>query len=203
MYSLDIPPADATARWVVKLGGSLLRAPALKSWLAMLGECGRGKCVIVPGGGVFADAVRAAQAPLGFDDRSAHRMALLAMAQCGYALCGMQPALTPVQSVNAVGTALARGQVPVWLPLDLLATHAGVEESWRMSADSLAAWLAQQIKAQRLVLVKHTAIERGARMEALATAGVVDELFLEHTREAAFAVEVVDSDAIEQMRMAL
>ena len=53
-----------------------------------------GSIAIVPGGGPFADAVRTAQASMGYDDRAAHAMALMAMAQFGCALQSLNPALT-------------------------------------------------------------------------------------------------------------
>ena len=53
-----------------------------------------GSIAIVPGGGPFADGVRTAQASIGYDDRAAHAMALMAMAQFGCALRSLNPALT-------------------------------------------------------------------------------------------------------------
>jgi aspartokinase-like uncharacterized kinase len=44
--------------WVVKLGGSLLGSPELPRWLDTLVKISDGKVLIVPGGGMFADAVR-------------------------------------------------------------------------------------------------------------------------------------------------
>src|SRR5215510_16371000 len=73
---------DAARVTVVKLGGSYAHAAELKPWLAAIAACA-GHVVLVPGGGPFADAVREAQARMGFDDRVAHRMALTAMAQYG------------------------------------------------------------------------------------------------------------------------
>jgi aspartokinase-like uncharacterized kinase len=46
---------------VVKLGGSLHDAAELGGWLAALAEAPGPARVVVPGGGPFADAVRAAQ----------------------------------------------------------------------------------------------------------------------------------------------
>ena len=73
---------------VVKLGGSLAFSDALRPWLDALSQCAR-HVVVVPGGGPFADAVRAAQPRMGFDDRAAHHMALSAMEQYGRALVGL------------------------------------------------------------------------------------------------------------------
>ncbi|MFM2396170.1 MAG: hypothetical protein RLZZ434_752, partial [Pseudomonadota bacterium] len=75
--------------WVIKLGGSLLGSPALAHWLSLLAKHGNGKVVIVPGGSVFADAVRQAQSLSGVSDGLAHELALLAMDQFGLLLAGM------------------------------------------------------------------------------------------------------------------
>ena len=77
---------------IVKLGGSHANGPHLKDWLtAIVAEAGA--IAIVPGGGPFADAVRTAQASMGYDDRAAHAMALMAMAQFGCALAESQSSL--------------------------------------------------------------------------------------------------------------
>ena len=58
--------------WVIKLGGSLLGSPALKYWLDALNSFSDGQVVIVPGRGLFADAVRESQLLTGVDDATAH-----------------------------------------------------------------------------------------------------------------------------------
>ena len=75
--------------WVVKLGGSLQSFPGLRDWVRLIAEQGGGRVVLVPGGGQFADAVRAAQRTAGFDDRTAHGMALFAMEQYGLMLAAL------------------------------------------------------------------------------------------------------------------
>src|SRR5262245_14143830 len=69
--------------WVVKLGGSLADASELPAWTALLGRRHAVGIVIVPGGGPFADQVRAAQGRWRFPDAIAHRMCVLAMEQFG------------------------------------------------------------------------------------------------------------------------
>ena len=44
--------------WVVKIGGSLLGSPELERWLEVAAKFSDGNIIIVPGGGVFANAVR-------------------------------------------------------------------------------------------------------------------------------------------------
>src|ERR1700741_4474814 len=70
---------------VIKIGGSCAFSLDLRRWSAMVAACG-GRAVVVPGGGPFADAVRAAQQRMKFDDAAAHHMAMLGMEQFGHAL---------------------------------------------------------------------------------------------------------------------
>ena len=162
------------AACVLKLGGSLLGAPELPHWLDA--ALAAGGCVLVPGGGLFADAVREGQRRLGFDDAVAHELALLAMAQCGLALCGLRPALVPARDPDAVRDALAAGRTPVWLPDPLaLRAEADIAVGWDTTSDSLAAWLAARLGATRLGLVKSAPLPpAGTSPEAMAQAGLVD-----------------------------
>ena len=51
-------PAVPQLPWVVKLGGSVASSPFLEDWLRTLAG-GGGRLVVIPGGGPFAEAVRA------------------------------------------------------------------------------------------------------------------------------------------------
>ena len=59
---------------VQKLGGAQARGPWLRRWLDAI-AAQPGRVVVAPGGGPFADAVRAAQALVGYDDEAASSMA--------------------------------------------------------------------------------------------------------------------------------
>jgi len=167
---------------IVKLGGSHATGPHLKDWLkAIAAEAG--SIVIVPGGGPFADAVRTAQASMGYDDRAAHAMALMAMTQFGWALASLNPALRLATSRSAILSALKDGKVPVWSP-ERMARAAALPETWDLTSDSLAAWLSGALGATCLVLVKHGRFE-GAEVGAhdLAARGIVDPLFPRYLKE--------------------
>lgn len=138
---------------VVKLGGSLAAGTLLERWLDAI-VAASGRVVVVPGGGPFADAVRALQPRLGFDDATAHALALLAMGQYGLVLAARAPALLPAESPDDIGRALAAGRVSVWLPPRTLGTAEGVPESWDVTSDSLALWLATRLGAPAVLLVK-------------------------------------------------
>jgi len=163
---------------IVKLGGSLANAGTLRSWLGVVRENGTGRCIVVPGGGVFADAVRSAQQRLAFSDAAAHAMALLAMEQYAAVLADFEPTLRACASAAEIGAALAAGAVALWLPRAMVASEPGIAESWTVTSDSLAAWLAGRIRARHLVLVK-SAPSRPPPLSAkqLAEAGVVDAAF--------------------------
>lgn len=139
---------------VLKLGGSLFGKDELPGWLEALSQA-RGQVVVVPGGGPFADAVRAAQARLSFPDATAHHMALLAMEQFGLALCGLERGLRPAASARAISDAISHGYTPVWLPTAMSLHAPGIPEDWSVTSDSLAAWLASVLGADALGLVKH------------------------------------------------
>lgn len=135
---------------VIKLGGSLARDGALAGFARLVAQ--RPGWLIVPGGGAFADAVRAAQGPLGLSQGACHRMAILAMEQTAHALKDLAPDLGTVASLDNLSS-LARGGA-VWLPARDLIGHPDIPESWDVTSDSLACWLATALRAPRLVLVK-------------------------------------------------
>jgi 5-(aminomethyl)-3-furanmethanol phosphate kinase len=170
---------------IVKLGGSHALEPHLQAWLTALAQCG-GRVIIVPGGGPFADQVRRAQAAMGFDDRAAHHMALLAMEQFGAAICNLEPALVSAASLHDLRRALRSGRTPVWMASKMtLAAPDEAPSSWKVTSDSLAAWLARRVGAGRVALIKHGApFGDPPDIEDLAARGIVDPLFARYLRAA-------------------
>jgi aspartokinase-like uncharacterized kinase len=162
---------------VVKLGGSHALAAALTDWLEAL-EAGAGKTVLVCGGGPFADAVRAAQPRMGFDDRAADAMALLAMEQFAIAIAGLRRGFTVVDSRSGIEMALHDASVPVWAPRRMVREAQDIPASWDVTSDSLAAWLAGVLGARRLLLVKRVDNADGRiTTTELAQSGLVDKAF--------------------------
>jgi len=162
---------------VIKLGGSFAFSACLRDWIAAIAGCA-GRIVVVPGGGPFADQVRAAQSQMGFDDRAAHRMALLAMEQYGCAIKSLHDALLLANSVESIRRGLADDQVPVWLPTQMALGAVDIRQSWDVTSDSLAAWIAGKIGAERLLLVKHVELAQGTvRAVDLARRNIIDKAF--------------------------
>lgn len=137
---------------VVKLGGSLAQSRHWVPWLEALAAWG-GPAILVPGGGPFADCVRAAQGAMKFSDTAAHRMALMAMGQFGIALAERSEIFDLAASKTHIESALNTGRIPVWLPERMVLDAPDVPACWEVTSDSLAAWLAAICKARRLLLI--------------------------------------------------
>lgn len=165
----------AAIDWILKLGGSLGERDELPLWLEAMAGC---NVVVVPGGGRFADTVREAQGRWRFDDRVAHAMAILGMAQYGRMLQGICPRLRLGEDRATIEHWLACGESVVWLPGGEVLAERCLAASWDLTSDSLAAWLARQWSAKRLLLVKSvTPAPRISKLGDLVAAGVIDRAF--------------------------
>ena len=159
---------------VVKLGGSTAGAAATSLWADALSKATL-PLVIVPGGGPFADQVRLAQPQLGFSDAAAHAMAILAMEQFAHVVLDGRPRLAAARTLDEMRQAHVAGRIPVWMPSTLALAAADIRPSWDITSDSLAAWLAGQLDASALVLVKQSSDFSGQdTVESLSRRGIVD-----------------------------
>jgi aspartokinase-like uncharacterized kinase len=182
--------------WVVKLGGSMLGAPELQAWLDMLSSQSDGRVVVVPGGGVFADAVRQAQQKAGFDDAAAHHVALLAMDQYGLVMKALQPTLVTAASELEIAERSWQHRAIVWLPSSMVLADDTIPKSWDVTSDSLAAWLATRLGAERLVLVKSAGLSQGGTTPAqLSREGIVDAAFPEFMAQLSCPIHIVGKAA--------
>lgn len=180
---------------VVKVGGSLLAAGHhLDSVLAEIVDAGgRLPLVVVPGGGRFADAVRDADRLLGLGDDAAHWMAILAMNQYAHLLASRLPEARLVESAREIESSIEERRLPVLAPYRWLREADPLPHSWDVTSDSIAAWVAGMLGAERLVAVKPP----GASGPAL-----VDPCFTtylpSHVRPF-----IVAADRIDELRAAL
>lgn len=173
-------------RWaaLVKVGGSLGRRPGrlepLLRHLARLAR--RAPILVVPGGGRLADGVRREMRRLRLSEEAAHAMALLAMDQYGLALTDREPSARAVTTLGAARRVARAGRLPVLLVARLAGRSNRLERSFRLTSDSIAAWLASGCGARRLILIKSLPgldmdlRDRPAARRA-ARAGLVDPLF--------------------------
>ena len=141
---------------VVKLGGGLLdHERHLTATLRLLASASRTRrLLVVPGGGPFADAVRDADARLGLSASAAHWMAILAMDQLAHLVVDRLESAVLVHGAAEIDAALEAAQIPVLAPFRWLRSADPLPHSWDVTSDSIAAWLAGEVRARHLVLVK-------------------------------------------------
>jgi len=179
--------------WVIKLGGSLLGSIELRHWLDLVARLSDGKVIIVPGGGVFADAVRTAYGMTAMSETCAHDLAVNAMNQYGTLLMDMEPNLVQAHSELEIAERGWQHRGVIWMPSQMLQRHnEEIMHSWDVTADSLAAWLAKKIGAAHLVLVKSTLPVAEATMPELIEQGLIDTAFPHFFKDAAFTCHIVD-----------
>jgi 5-(aminomethyl)-3-furanmethanol phosphate kinase len=192
---------DMSPITIVKIGGSLTESDAAAQLMRTFAARRPRKLLIVPGGGEFADVVRAAQIRCALSDAAAHHMALLAMHTVGAMLADLAPGFVLAETVDEFSSIWRRELTPIWAPAQMVLAEAAIPSSWDVTSDSLAAWLASHIGAERLVLVKSCAIPTAIAgdAEALAAAGIVDAGFPGFAKSRAFSWEVASGaeNAIE------
>ena len=141
---------------MVKVGGGLCATPgALDVVGRALAEAGRRhRLLVVPGGGPFADAVRAFDRREGLSADAAHWMAILAMDQYAYVLVERIPGAVLVEEPGTIGAALGGTGVAVLAPSRWLRAADVLPHDWGATSDSAAAFVAGALDAERLVLIK-------------------------------------------------
>jgi aspartokinase-like uncharacterized kinase len=177
---------------VIKLGGSLAAADTLLDCLNRVQQNYQGRAVvIVSGGGIFAEQVRIAQQHWQFDDYSAHAMAILAMQQMAWLLKALKTDFVLVHSVWEI-TQQCGQNIVIWSPALEELDKAGIAASWDITSDSLAAWLANTLQANELIIVKSASIDNTLSLAQLAESGIIDKAFCEYIANAEFRIRIVN-----------
>lgn len=175
-----------TPKIVIKIGGSLLDSEHLVAWLNVIAENSDGQVIIVPGGAVFADAVREAQKKTNVSDAVAHRLALLAMDQYGLLMQGLVPGLVTATSELEIAECGWQHRGIIWLPSKMVLTDEAIPQNWQVTSDSLSAWLANQLKAEYLILVKSKSLDHYKKSQSSAKVSA-DQLEKDELVDAYFA----------------
>ena len=181
---------------VIKIGGGLLRDHGLESLRRACAEAteiaASRRVLVVPGGGPFADAVRAVDEQVGLDDATAHALALHAMDQLGVLL---RPLLPAAELLADLVTPRSLGLLEV---APAFAGRPGVPESWTVTSDSLAVLAAGAIGAEQVVLLKPVAgvLPRWPSEDAPLAELTVAELRALHARGEGRAVDAYLPEAV-------
>ena len=176
---------------VIKLGGSLMSdESSLKHCLATVEQEYEECVVIVPGGGIYADLIRKTQQQWRFGEETAHQMAILAMKQFALLLKSLSPAFILVESLDSVKALLKKSTVLIWSPD--LQELSSINANWEVTSDSLAAWLANQLGAAELILVKSAEIPINLTIQQMQKIGLVDKSFYTFTKNTPYKITLIN-----------
>ena len=188
---------------IVKLGGSLFNSRLLPNWLDKLATLSqRESIIIVPGGGPFADQIRQAQQQHNIDDAHAHHMALLAMSQFGLLLLSLCDRSIPLYYPTQAPFKAPENMLSIWLPDNNLLKEKQIRQNWETTSDSLALWLAHQLKPKKLTLLKHK-IQQYNSIQTLSKIGTLDLTFPKQYNDTEIVTELFDVSQITDYSLAL
>jgi 5-(aminomethyl)-3-furanmethanol phosphate kinase len=160
---------------VVKLGGSLYAHPSLRSGLNRWLDPLPAPIFIVPGGGALADSVREFDRVHGLGERVSHWVALQSL----------------VATADMVRTLVDRVDVHVVDVHEYCRRNDELPNTWDVTTDSIALYLAMREGADKIVLLKSQSRPLGSWNE-LAANGYVDRYFPTIAERSTLAIECVN-----------
>jgi 5-(aminomethyl)-3-furanmethanol phosphate kinase len=140
---------------VIKVGGSLALYPeALRNFCIEISEISKEqKLIVVPGGGEFADVVRRLDKRFHLSCNMSHKMAILGMDQYGLLLSDLMPGSVTIDKIEEVNRLLDFDKLPIFLPSNLLFREDPLENSWAVTSDSIAVYIAKRLQVTKVFLV--------------------------------------------------
>ena len=106
---------------LIKLGGSLLNSGFMKIWIKFITDHFKGRAIIIPGGGLFANHIRSVQKNYNLEDDIAHDMALYSMSQMGLLISSIDRTnLHFCKTKNEIDRVIAKNKVPIIGTFDFL-----------------------------------------------------------------------------------
>ena len=178
---------------VIKLGGSLEQSKQLIDCLNCIANNVKDNIIIVPGGGLFANHVRQSQQQWQFNDVIAHEMAILAMQQMALLFHSLQPNFQCLNTVKDIQSQIKKNTQIIWSPKISELNKAGIQASWDVTSDSLSAWLAMQLQANQLSLIKAINVP-DANIGQLIKLGVIDKAFSSFIQNTPFKTQIISAD---------
>ena len=178
---------------VVKVGGSLFDRVA--PLLEIFREVGR-PVLIVPGGGKFAELVRR----LAVSDTAAHWMAISGMEQFAWYIAS--------HGVPAAPVLVRPSEVTVLLPYCALRRADPLPHSWNVTSDTIAAWVANELSADLLLLKSVDGVHHHRRLLSRVTdpsfvPEEVDPTFIGFVFEHGLRARIVNGRHDDRVRGAL
>ena len=167
---------------IFKLGGSLLTLPDLATRVSAVFEQRLGRpCAMLVGGGAAVDVIRDWDRTHALGDEAAHHLALQAMRLTARYVEALLPAARIVADAASLRESWSEGKFPLLDAESFLddaerQQRLTIPHSWDATSDSIAAWLATELRASELVLLK-SAPRPAADMGAAVSADLIDACF--------------------------
>lgn len=168
---------------VVRLGGSLLEDPLVKDRLrAWLAQQPPAPNVLIVGGGPWVEAIRSAFALHALTEEAAHRLSVRAMGLTARLALDLWPEATLLTELNEAQAwdrldAPAIFDVQQMLEADAASAVPAFPQDWSVTSDSIAAFVARELGAGELVLLKSALPATYRDTSAAARKGYVDAFF--------------------------
>lgn len=155
---------DFSQTRLIKLGGSLMDLPCLPDLLlSALDTWSPMRTIIVVGGGKAADLVRTWDAHWQLGQRRSHQLAIFAMTWNARKLFAKRSEFQLIRHVNAIECSEKTNVIltePFLNSIVPKEANTQLPESWDLTSDSIAAYLAVLLKADQLVLLKSAELEQ-------------------------------------------
>ena len=139
-----------------KLGGSLLNSGFMKIWIKFITDHFKGKAILVPGGGIFANHIRSVQKNYNLKDDIAHDMALYSMSQMGLLISSIdRKNLHFCNTKNEINRVIEENKIPITGTFDFLKKRISLSnKNWSITSDSIALLIAEELQLNTVLIVK-------------------------------------------------
>jgi aspartokinase-like uncharacterized kinase len=162
-------------RVILKLGGSLIeKGRSILRFLRDYAEENALTILVVPGGGPFAEAVRALSDEFAMSEETVHWMAVLAMHQYGLFLANGELEMPLVGRMEEIDVA---GHICIVLPYKMLRADDCLPHTWDVTSDTIAAFVANKLGEKtfvKLTDVDGIVSEEGHVIEEISAQGMVE-----------------------------
>lgn len=141
---------------LIKLGGSLLNSGFMKIWIKFITDHFKGRAIIIPGGGLFANHIRSVQKNYNLEDDIAHDMALYSMSQMGLLISSIDRTnLHFCKTKNEIDRVIAKNKVPIIGTFDFLKKRIdSPNKNWSITSDSMALLISEELQLNTVLIVK-------------------------------------------------
>jgi len=142
---------------VIKVGGNILlnHVDSIKPLFRTISEQGKFlRLIVVPGGGSLANEVRRMHKEYKLSDSTAHFMAILAIDQNAFMINQFLEGSKVVFDPSDARRTTKGHQVAILAPFRLMLNRDPLPHSWSVTSDSIAAYVAKTVKAEKLILLK-------------------------------------------------